>query len=184
VKRIGLLGGAFDPIHNGHIHIAKITQKELKLDKILFLPIGRAPHKKLSASYKVRYDWIQKVLSKYKYFEVSDLDSSTLKYAYTDELIRKLPQNNSKYFFIIGSDNVSKLASWHNYSWLLDNVQMVVINRKIEEKSFEDIGYLSKLIFIKNQRMVISSSSIRKNPKKYQSFLPDEIKKEIIKKYV
>ncbi len=94
--KIGLLGGSFNPVHNGHLAIAKNALEQLELDKILFLPVGMHPLKTDSniPPFEIRYKLLKTVLKSIPDFDVSNLDEKSENLNYTDELIKRL---NSKY---------------------------------------------------------------------------------------
>ena len=189
--KIGLLGGSFNPVHNGHLAIAKNALEQLELDKILFLPVGMHPLKtdRNIPPFEIRYKLLKTVLKSFPDFEVSNLDEKSENLNYTDELIKRL---NSKYtdnefFFIVGDDIVLELPRWHNYRWLLDNVKIVVFNRPDTDKSdLKNLDYLNKLFFLEMKPVSISSNEIREKTKRGESIsglVPEIIINEVKKKY-
>jgi len=189
--KIGLLGGSFNPVHNGHLAIAKNALEQLELDKILFLPVGMHPLKTDSniPPFEIRYKLLKTVLKSIPDFDVSNLDEKSENLNYTDELIKRL---NSKYtdnefFFIVGDDIVLELPRWHNYRWLLDNVKIVVFNRPDTDKSdLKNLDYLNKLFFLEMKPVSISSNEIREKTKRGESIsglVPEIIINEVKKKY-
>jgi len=189
--KIGLLGGSFNPVHNGHLAIAKNALEQLELDKILFLPVGMHPLKTDSniPPFEIRYKLLKTVLKSIPDFDVSNLDEKSENLNYTDELIKRL---NSKYtdnefFFIAGDDIVLELPRWHNYRWLLDNVKIIVFNRSDTDKSeWKNLDYIHKLTFLKIPPVDISSNEIRNKIRKGESIsglVPEIIINEVKKKY-
>ncbi|MBC8384771.1 MAG: nicotinate (nicotinamide) nucleotide adenylyltransferase [Candidatus Cloacimonetes bacterium] len=185
--KIGLLGGSFNPIHNGHIAVAKSVLKQLALDKIWFLPTGKHPLKYNSTflSFEKRYCLIKKTVSSYPDFEVYDFDRFENKPNYTDELIKKIkrlfPRN--VFYFIIGEDNVGELPAWHNYKWLLENVRIVVVNRTASERTkWKKLDFIDKLVFINMPPVDISSTNIREKIIKNENIkglVPETIEAEL-----
>ncbi len=185
--KIGLFGGTFNPVHNGHLSVAKAVLEQLKLDKIWFLPSGKHPLKNNSAflSYEQRFELIKIAINNYPEFEVHAFDFHEINLSYTDELIKKLrklfPRN--EFYFIIGEDNVSELPLWHNYKWLLDNVKIVVVNRPdIDRSDWEKLNFLNKLLFVETKPVNISSTEIREKIEKKESIegmVPERIEKKI-----
>jgi len=189
--KIGLLGGSFNPVHNGHLAIAENALEQLELDKILFLPVGMHPLKtdRNIPPFEIRYKLLKTVLKSFPDFEISNLDENSENLNYTDELIKRL---NSKYtdnefFFIVGDDIVLELPRWHNYRWLLDNVKIVVFNRPDTDKSdLKNLDYLNKLFFLEMKPVSISSNEIREKTKRGESIsglVPEIIINEVKKKY-
>ena len=189
--KIGLLGGSFNPVHNGHLAIAENALKQLELDKILFLPVGMHPLKtdRNIPPFKIRYKLLEIALKSSPDFDVSNLDEKSENLNYTDELIKKLkikfPDN--EFFFIAGDDIVLELPRWHNYRWLLDNVKIVVFNRSDTDKSdWENLDYLNKLFFLEMKPVNISSTEIRgkiRNCESITGFVPEKVEEKIIKLY-
>lgn len=189
--KIGLLGGSFNPVHNGHLAIAKNALEQLELDKILFLPVGMHPLKtdRNIPSFEIRYELLETALKSFPDFEVSNLDENSENLNYTDELIKilksKYPDN--EFFFITGDDIVSELPRWHNYRWLLDNVKIVVFNRSDTDKSdWKNLDYLNKLFFLEMKPVNISSKEIREKIKRGESIsrlVPEIIICEVTKIY-
>ncbi len=189
--KIGLLGGSFNPVHNGHLAIAKNALEQLELDKILFLPVGRHPLKtdRNIPPFEIRYNLLETVLKSFPDFEVSNLDEKSENLNYTDELIKKLKSKypDNEFFFITGDDIVLELPRWHNYKWLLDNIKIVVFNRPDTDKSdWKNLDYLNKLIFLEMKPVNISSNEIREKIKKKESIsrlVPEIIINEVKKIY-
>ncbi len=185
--KIGLIGGSFNPVHNGHLAIAKNALEQLELDKILFLPVGMHPLKtnRNIPSFEIRYKLLETALKSFPDFEVSNLDEKSENLNYTDELIKtlksKYPDND--FFFITGDDIVLELPRWHNYKWLLDNVKIVVFNRSDTDKTeWKYLNYLNKLFFLKMKPVNISSNEIREKIRKEKSIsglVPDIIRNEV-----
>ncbi|MCK4652874.1 MAG: nicotinate (nicotinamide) nucleotide adenylyltransferase [Candidatus Cloacimonetes bacterium] len=189
--KIGLLGGSFNPIHNGHIALANEAYNTLNLDKILFLPSGNHPLKRNDEilPFGIRFKLIEKVLDNYPDFEASNLDSQYEDLSYTDELIKRLKKQfpDDEFFFIVGTDIIKELPLWHNWHWLLNNVNIVVANRPDTNKTtWKNLDYLNKLNFIEMKPVDVSSSMIRDKIKRSDSIsglVPEEVEKEICRLY-
>ncbi len=187
--KIGLLGGSFDPVHNGHIAIAEIVFNELNLDEVWFLPSGNHPQKKSVASINQRIKLLQKLLSKYPHFKLSKEDLTKNNFSYTINLIRRLKKKHpaDKFYFIIGSDNAKNLTSWHEYKKIPEETQMVVLDRpRTDLQELKKLSFYSKLKFIKIKPIDISSSEIRdklKNNESISGMIPTSIEKDVIKIY-
>ncbi len=189
--KIGLLGGSFDPLHNGHLALAETALKALELDKILFLPSGNHPLKKhktvLSANQ--RFNLVEKAIVNFPQFEASRLDMSDDRPSYSAELIKRVREifPDAELYFITGDDIVQELPKWHNWQWLLKNVQFVVAQRPDTNRSnFDKLNYLEHFFFIKMPPHDISSTEIRKRIKAKQDIsdlAPSCIKSDLITLY-
>lgn len=187
--KIGLLGGSFNPIHNGHLAIAETVKKKLRLDKIWFLPSGKHPFKRNNEFLppSLRYQLVQTAIKNYSDFEVHDFDfHHSGGYSYTDELIKRIKNKFPEdiFYFIIGADLVPELSKWHNFQWLLKNVKFVVVNRPDADKSkFIDLDYVSRLRFVKMKPVDISSTDIRDRlffGNSISGLVPPEVEKKLL----
>mgnify|MGYP006276248297 CR=1 FL=1 len=187
--KVGLLGGSFNPLHLGHIAIAKKAFLELDLDKVWFLPAGNPPHKTQEGmiDFKTRLKLISESLSSFNHFEVSALDNRKNNFSYSLELIKRLKSTYPDYhfFFLIGEDNVNDLKNWYKYRELLEEVQFVVFTRPgSDKKKWEELDYLDKLKFIRMKPFNVSSTKIKKRwkeGKSIKSLVPQPIYQYLLK---
>ncbi len=118
-KRIGILGGSFNPIHNGHIKMAYIALYEFLLGEVVFLPLGTAPHKRdeFMASVHHRLEMIRLAIADEKRFCLSTLETERKGYTYTVDTLELLSRSkkDTAYYYIIGADTLFELQSWKNY---------------------------------------------------------------------
>lgn len=135
-QRTGLFGGTFDPVHNGHLALARQAAEEARLDEVLFIPAADPPHKAApGASYRHRVAMLETVLggsvAEEKRFSVSLLEAELPFPSYTVETLyelkRRLP--NSRCYFIIGADSLLDLHRWCQYQELLTLTRFIVISR-------------------------------------------------------
>ncbi len=165
-KKIGLLGGSFDPPHQGHLKISKIAINKLSLDKLYWCVTEQNPFKKktfFSLSKRIKKSKlltfeIKKI--KVKYFEDKIKSNRSI------DLIKYLNKKNKKteFFLIIGSDNLINLHKWKNWKLLIKLIKIVVFSRKdydIKVRKSAITKQLKKIIFIKNKPINISSTQIR-----------------------
>ena len=89
-SRIGLLGGTFDPVHNGHIAIAEFALNKLNLNKLLITPAGNPWQKEKISSFKDRFEMTKLAFTEYKNIEISDLESDEIKPTFTYETLEKI----------------------------------------------------------------------------------------------
>ena len=168
-KSIGILGGSFDPVHEGHLAISKIAYKEIKLKKIYWLITKKNPFKKKAYySLKNRINLAKKTAKKYKKIKVLYLDKKA-KSSRSINLINYLIKNRKlkNIYFIIGSDILIELHKWKSWKKLVKLTKLVVFSRKgYDKKSKNSIvaKFLKNknIIYIKNKPINISSTLIRK----------------------
>ena len=168
-RKIGILGGSFDPPHKGHIKISKISLKKIKLNKIFWVVTKKNPFKKKPLfSLKERMSKANESIKKYKNIKALYLDDK-IKSSRTINVInyfRKVKKQKNLYL-ILGSDNLLKFHKWTNWKKIVKLVKLVVFSRKgYDKKSKESIvvKYLNKknIIYINNKSINISSSNIKK----------------------
>ena len=187
MKRIGILGGTFNPIHLAHLYIAYEAKEQLNLDTIIFMPAGNPPHKKNKAilDSEYRYDMVKKAIEKYDGFEISDYEIQKCGFSYTYETVRDLKTDDTELFFIAGGDSLMDIEKWVKPEEIFKYCNLVIFNRgkldleilKRQKKILED-KYNGKIILLDVVDIDISSSMIRERleeGKKVDFFLPQEI---------
>ena len=179
--RIGLFGGAFNPVHNGHMAIARTAIKEAKLDKLIFIPTGNAPHKKeTEISRKDRYNMLVEAISNEEKMCVSDYEikRSEVNYsANTAEYFKSLYPTD-ELFFIIGDDSYNELDTWYEPHRILEVCTLLVFPREGSE-------VMPPAISLPMEIVRISSSDVRKKikiGKDCRNLLPKEVFDYIIKR--
>ena len=137
LKLIGVLGGAFDPIHYGHIKLAKAWQDIATLSKVLFIPTGLAPHKNIVLENKHRLKMLNLALNRYTNFFTDDREikknQSDLKPSYTIETLQSLiieKKEDQAFCFLMGSDAFLKLESWHLWNELFNYCHILIVERR------------------------------------------------------
>lgn len=131
--RIGVFGGTFDPVHNGHLQLAERAIKEVKLSKVLFIPAAQPPHKNgVITPFNHRIAMLELVCRQNKHFSCSSIEAQLPKPSYTvdtlAELMTRYPADVELYF-IIGGDAFLDLLTWKSYSKILSMVKIVVSPR-------------------------------------------------------
>lgn len=162
-RKIGLLGGTFDPIHLGHINNATLAYKQLELDEVWLVPVLNNPfNKNIIASPQQRIEMINLAIKDYPYISLCDIElkASPEKKSYTIDTIRHLKSLYPfDFYFIIGYDQVVNFNMWKSASDLASEVQLVAIQRLGYEKSFNIDKYnMIELLCTPND---ISSTNIR-----------------------
>ncbi|WP_029512490.1 nicotinate-nucleotide adenylyltransferase [Mycoplasmopsis iners] len=132
--KIGLYGGSFNPVHSGHIKIAKDAIKELNLDKLIFIPVATNPFKKKQkiASAEHRVKMLELAIENEENMEISLFEVKRKGVSYTFETIRYFKKQfpNDQLFFIMGSDLLPKLHKWEFIEEIAQNCQLVVFKRE------------------------------------------------------
>lgn len=160
--RIGVFGGSFDPIHNGHLAAASAVQQAMNLDRVLFVPAGDQWQKHLSASAQDRLAMVALAIDQHPGFEVSDVDVRRSGATYTVDTLKELQSQNpdSNLFFILGTDAAAGLQSWKSPVELLNLAEFVVVTRPGSDFSEPDfaVGRLTRFEF---DALDLSSTSMR-----------------------
>jgi nicotinate-nucleotide adenylyltransferase len=133
-KRIGISGGTFDPIHNGHLLIAEHARELFKLDIVLFIPSGMPPHKigLEVSSAEHRMDMVREAVSTNPFFSVSDIETARPGYTYTIdtlETLRAMYEPSVKLYFIVGADVISDLLTWKSPDRVFSLCELVAVFR-------------------------------------------------------
>lgn len=196
-KKIAIMGGTFDPIHYGHLVAAEAVRDELEIDKVIFIPTGRPPHKKSRGISHNEHRYLMTVLATVNnpYFEVSRLEIDRPGTTYTIDTIKELKEycnKDTEIFFITGADAISEIFTWKNPEELLELCSFVAVTRpgykktklrkmvsEIKEK------FNNKLYFLEVPALAISSSQIRDRVKTDSSikYLVSESVEDYIKKF-
>ncbi|MDD3814467.1 MAG: nicotinate-nucleotide adenylyltransferase [Desulfocapsaceae bacterium] len=133
-RRVGLLGGTFDPVHNGHLQIAEIAKNFCDLQMVMFIPAAVPPHKngKAVASFNHRANMIQLALEGRPGFGLSTIEASLPEPSYTIDTLRYLHSHTTvatDFFFIIGADAFLEITTWKLYKQVLEATHFVVLAR-------------------------------------------------------
>lgn len=132
-KRIGLMGGTFNPLHNGHLIVAEQVLSQLGLDKIVFLPDNLPPHvdKKEAISAKDRVTMVRLGIADNENFELNTLEVDRGGVSYTYDTIKELQARHPEadYYFIVGGDMVEYLPKWNKIEQLVKMVKFVGVKR-------------------------------------------------------
>ena len=110
-RKIGIMGGTFDPIHIGHLILAEKAYQQFKLDRILFMPAGNPPHKQNRegrATDAQRIEMVRRAIADNAHFELSLDEMNADGYSYTYRTLERLKGQNpdTEYYFIIGADSL------------------------------------------------------------------------------
>ncbi len=156
--KIGVLGGTFDPIHNGHIIVAEETGARLDLAEVLFVPAGQPWLKEdssiLAAEHRVQM--IRLAIAEQPYFKLSTMEIERAGFSYTVDTITELQAQlgtGDEFFFILGWDNLAQLPLWKEPSRLIKVCRLVAVPRP--GYSLPDLNSLEAAIPGLSQRLIL-----------------------------
>ena len=132
-EKLGIFGGTFNPVHNGHMRIAALAYEAFKLDRILMIPSGISYFK--AGQYipdgKVRYEMCRLAASGHGFIEVSDIEIKREGNSYTYETLRELKKSfgDADFYYILGADSLFELRTFKNPEEILKSCHLLVSAR-------------------------------------------------------
>ena len=184
-KRVGIMGGTFDPIHLGHLILGEKAYEQLHLDKVLFMPSGNPPHKRNTDDQRV--EMVRKAICGNPHFELSLTEMHENGYTYTYHTLEMMKKQNpdTDYYFIIGADSLYDFDSWMNPDRICQNCILVVavrnhtsvaeLDREMERLSLK---YKGTFLRLDTMNIDISSKTIRdwiKEKKSIRYYVADQV---------
>ena len=178
--KIGIMGGTFDPIHNGHLMLGHFARDFFKLDEIWFMPNGTPPHKvddSIELRTNHRVEMVKRAISKEKDFvlQLYEVENKAVNYSYlTMEHFREVYPKH-EFYFIIGADSLFNIEKWKCPERLLKTCVLLAAYRdgKNKKEMDEQIGYLNEkygadIRLLSTPNVDISSSEIREKLKVHE----------------
>jgi len=169
--KTGIYGGSFNPVHNGHIHLAETALEEFGLDRIFFVPSKISPHRSSDeyVSAEHRISMLELATAHNSKFEVSDYEirSDRISYTfYTVRHFRKLLPDDTL-FLLIGSDMLLTFDRWNSYREIMENTVLGVISRKNGDmgelvKKASELEKYGRILISSKVPMEVSSTEVRK----------------------
>ncbi len=186
-KKIGIMGGTFDPIHNGHMMLAEYAYKSFELDEVWFMPNGQPPHKDpdaIETTGKERLDMVKLAISSYKEYRLEPYEVLQEKTCCTYSTMEHFKESYPEYdfYFIIGADSLQMLDTWVHPERIFPTCTLVATCRDDmnTQKAIEDriqelkANYQEVDIqFMKTPMIPLSSSELRKKLKNRMSVEKD-----------
>lgn len=166
-QKIGVFGGSFDPIHHGHLILAREALETLGLDQVLFVPAAHSPHKpgRMPASAGARWEMIEAAIAGASAFAASRLELDRPPPSYSIETIEQLraAHPGAQFYFLIGEDNLAKLPTWQRFEDLAQIVQFVVLDRsgKAAASPYRTLRRLIDISATTIRKRVASGHSVR-----------------------
>lgn len=189
-KKIGIMGGTFDPIHMGHLILGEQSYEQFQLDKVLFMPSGNPPHKRDRAgraSDNQRVDMVRIAIEDNPHFELSLAEMHETGYTYTYRTLEELKEYNpdTDYYFIIGADSLFAFDEWMEPERICRACTLVVavrdhasyaeLNREIQRLSAR---YNGNFALLDTMNIDVSSHQIRQwisEEKSLKYYVPDKV---------
>lgn len=193
MKNIGIFGGTFNPPHIGHINAVEQFNKALQLDKMLIIPSGIPPHKRVEADVN-KEDRLNMTKLAFPNYEVLDLEINKEGINYTVDTLNYLKEQepNSQLFFLVGSDMFLSFDLWYKPKEICKLCVVVVIARHKGEltniqkqKEAVEMRYNADVKVISITPIEVSSTQLRediKNKKNLQNKIPKQVLEYIEKK--
>lgn len=196
-KRIGIMGGTFDPIHFGHLVTAEAARDSFKLERVFFVPSGNPPHKK---NYPVtdaehRYLMTNLAVTANPYFEVSPIEIERKGYSYTIDTVTEFYnkyKDQAELYFITGADAILEILTWKSVERITELCSLIAATRP--ETHLEELQRFikelpnnigEKIHIMEVPALAISSTDIRRrvaNHRTIKYLLPDAVEQYIVKK--
>ncbi len=191
------MGGTFNPVHKGHLALAKAAQQEFALDQIIFIPSGNPPHKALGnvIDKNERYKMVKLAVKGLKAYSVSRIEMDRPGYSYAIDTFRLLKKKfgaRAKLFYIMGLDSINEILEWKKPLELFKLCEFIVGTRPgTKLRTFRRLVKFPPLqkevdkIHLMELREDVSASEIRarlKAGKKAGRFLPPAVEKYIEKR--
>ena len=172
--KIGILGGSFDPIHNGHLNMALKSYEQYDLNEVWLIPNGNAPHKDSDkmADASDRLAMCELVATEYSFLKTCDIEITSKEYSYTYITVTKLQEMypEHEFYFIMGADSLDYFDKWRKPEVIASVCKILVINRdEFSEADMAEKIQRINTIFPADIRIVhcpkidVSSTELRAN---------------------
>ncbi len=167
--RLGIMGGTFDPVHAGHLIVAQDVLEALDLDRILFVPAARPPHKSHEelTPAALRARMVRSAVEDDPRFQVSDLELKRAGVSYTVDTLEELRDQHpeAELHLILGADQWADFGHWHKPRRIVELAHLVLMTREGDRPSEVDAGFTDgpppEFRELRVTRVEISSTRIR-----------------------
>lgn len=198
LRKVGIMGGTFDPIHIGHLILGENAWHQFGLETVLFMPSANPPHKRERlgrASIEDRIDMVRLAIEENPHFTLSLEETGCEGYCYTNETLKKLNEKHpdTEYYFIMGADSLFHFETWKDPDEICRRCILVaaVRDHMTEEPFQKQIRYLrikyhARIETLTTPNIDISSHNIRNWLKtgdiSLRYYVPDKVISYIMKK--
>lgn len=199
MKRIGIMGGTFDPVHNGHLLLGRQAIEEYHLDEVWFMPSGQPPHKQDHhvTDAGIRREMTELALKGQDGFWLSDIEIRRHGNTYTAQTLAWLKEHYPKtqWYFIIGADSLYEIEQWYHPEQVMAQAVLLVADRDYRqvhpqlEARMEELHrvYGAEIFRLHCPEISISSAEIREKAARGESlkgFVPEAVRKYIEEKHL
>lgn len=193
MKRYGIIGGTFDPIHYAHLYIAYEAKIQLNLDEVIFMPAKKQPFKinNITTDSEIRYEMVKAAIEPFSEFDISDYEIKKEGLSFTYETLEYFKAQSDykdeeiELFFITGADCLISIEEWREARRIFSLANLVVFPREgisneemmIKKQQLEE-KYNGKIIFLNLNKLEISSTDIRNRVNENKSidfFVPAKV---------
>lgn len=200
MKKVGLMGGTFNPVHHGHLILAQEAKEQFALDEIWFLPSRRQPHKDSTQlpEDEIRLEMLKRAIEPNPAFRISmlEMQRKEKKLTYTFDTMTELKETypNIQFYFIIGADSLFEMHKWYHFEELLQGMVFLAAPRGGQQQGMDEIKkitaeyqkkYQARIGIIEMPLVEISSTQIRQKAAQGLSikyYLPDSVEALICEK--
>lgn len=172
-RRIGIMGGTFDPVHNAHLALARQAYEQFSLDEIWMLPNGNPPHKRdtRQAAMECRMQMLRLAIRDIPFLKLCDVEKSGREYHYTYETLRQLNRQypDTQFYFIMGADSLFDFDGWREPGIISKECILLAAVRdhcsraRIQEKIRDlEARYGTVVHMLDTPNMDVASEDIRK----------------------
>lgn len=174
IRKIGIMGGTFDPIHNGHLVLGEEAYRQFLLDEVMFMPTGIPPHKagQRIADAEDRKHMVEIAVEQIPYFSCSDMELIRHRTTYTAETLTLLKEENPEveYYYIVGADSLDQMNGWYHPEIIFKKAIILAAMRQTQTfvefsraKKMLEQRYGAIIYLLQCPMMPISSSQIRRS---------------------
>ena len=172
MKKVGILGGTFDPVHLGHLMIAKQAKQELQLDEMYLMPTGKSPHKEDNEITRTtdRLAMLRLALKDEKELRLStyEVDNGMINYSYLTLQMLSEEHPDDELYFVMGADSLFHFSTWKHPKDIAKHATLAVavrddlpIQRIMEEVQKTKEAYDARIVLLHSPKRAISSHEIR-----------------------
>lgn len=189
MKKVGIMGGTFNPIHFGHLLLAEHAYEQAGLDYVLFMPTMNPPHKSdinmVSAEHRI--NMVELGIKNNPHFLMSAIELNRPGITYTSDTLKVLKEGNpdTEYYFIVGADSLMTMVDWMNPQ-IVFNLSTIIAGGRAqysmeqldEHREYLETTYNGKILLLDMPIIEISSANIRErisHGKSIKYYLPDNV---------